>query len=284
MTAFARKERRDPQGEFVWEIRSVNHRYLETSIRLPEDLRMIETAVRERIGAKLSRGKVDCGLRYRPGQEIQPGIQLNHKLVKQLTDASDRVGELLGATQRPTPMQVLLWPGIVEQQRPDMTPVQHSTLALLDETLKELVDTRQREGDKLAEQIGQRSKAMREQISLVKTRMPMVLNELRQRLNKRFDELKMELEPARLEQEMVLLMQRLDVDEEMDRLNTHLDEVERVLKRKEPIGRRLDFLMQELNREANTLTSKSSDVTLTQAAVEMKVLIEQMREQIQNLE
>ena len=285
MTAFARSERRNTLGELVWEIRSVNHRFLEVMVRLPEDLRMLETTVREKVGAKLSRGKVDCGLRYRPGQAAQPDIQVNGELVERLMAAVDRVSDQLeDGRGGPSAMQVLQWPGVVELQRPDMTPVMEQAVALLDETLDDLSSGRAREGEKLATLIQQRCSALREQVAIVKTRMPEVIVELRERLSKRLGELSEELDVARVEQEMVLLAQRLDVDEEMDRLYTHLDEVESVIQRNEPIGRRLDFLMQELNREANTLTSKSSDVTVTQCAVEMKVLIEQMREQIQNIE
>lgn len=284
MTAFARCENRDDLGELIWEIRSVNHRYLETHVRLPDELRMMETAVRERVGARLSRGKVDCGLRYRVGQATQSSIQVNLEMAREVIDAGSIVGQMMDQGGSANVMQILQWPGVVEQQHPDMSPVVKSALGLLDEALDQLVDNRMREGEKLAALIVQRCSAMRGQVEIAKTRIPQVLEEVRERLRQRLEELQGELDSARLEQEMVLFAQRLDVDEEMDRLMTHLDEVESVVKRAEPIGRRLDFLMQELNREANTLTSKSSDVEMTRCAVEMKVLIEQMREQVQNIE
>jgi uncharacterized protein (TIGR00255 family) len=285
MTAFARCESRDALGELIWEIRSVNHRYLEPGVRLPDELRMMETAVRELLGGRLSRGKLDCTLRYRPGAAGQPAIQVNQPVVDGLIAAADDISTRLQTTLQPLGLiDVLQWPGVVEQTRPDMTPLIRQAMALLEQTLDELLDNRQREGARLAQLIVQRCQAMREQVQQVRQLMPQVLQGLRQRLRERMDEIAAELDPARLEQEMVMLTQRLDVDEEMDRLLTHLDEVEAVTGRDEPVGRRLDFLMQELNREANTLGSKSSDVQVTQCSVEMKVLIEQMREQVQNIE
>ena len=284
MTAFARCESRSELGELIWEIRSVNHRYLETSVRMPEELRMVETAVREKVGARLSRGKVDCGLRYRPGQATQSGIQVNLEMAKEVINAGGIVGQMMAGAVSPNVMQILQWPGVVEQQRPDMSPVMKQVLELLDDALVQLLDSRRREGEKLSDLILQRCEAMRGQVKRAKERIPQVLSEVRERLRQRLGELQDALDATRLEQEVVLLAQRLDVDEEMDRLMTQLDEIEAVVKRSEPIGRRLDFLMQELNREANTLSSKSSDVEMTQCAVEMKVLIEQMREQVQNIE
>jgi len=178
----------------------------------------------------------------------------------------------------------LQWPGVVEQERPDLGPVAEAALVLLDETLTELSGSRLREGEKLAALILSRCALVRDQVAQAKERMPEVLEALRDRLRQRLSELREELDASRLEQEMLLLTQRLDVDEEMDRLTAHLDEIASVVSRDEPVGRRLDFLMQELNREANTLTSKSPDVKMTRCAVEMKVLIEQMREQVQNIE
>ena len=284
MTAFARCERRDGQGEWIWEIRSVNHRFLETSMRLPEELRMLESAVREKVGSRLSRGKVDCSLRYRPLQAVRQEIQLNLEMAREVVAATDRIAGLMGKGEGPTVMQVLQWPGVVEQERPDLGPVAEAALALLDETLSELSGNRLREGEKLAALILSRCALVRDQVGQAKERMPEVLAALRDRLRQRLSELREELDASRLEQEMLLLTQRLDVDEEMDRLTAHLDEIASVVSRDEPVGRRLDFLMQELNREANTLTSKSPDVKMTRCAVEMKVLIEQMREQVQNIE
>ncbi|MBF0256121.1 MAG: YicC family protein [Gammaproteobacteria bacterium] len=285
MTAFARCEQRGDLGELIWELRSVNHRYLEPSLRLPEELRQVETAVRERLGARLSRGKIDCGLRYRPTAAVQGQIELNTDLAGQLASAADNLARQLGGDwTRPSLMDLLQWPGVIEQQRPDLEPVIEQALALLDQAIDQLIANREREGERLAELIRQRAEALRQQVVLARERMPEVIDSVRKRLRERLAEFGDQLEPGRLEQEMAILSQRLDVDEEMDRLQSHLSEIESVLRRREPIGRRLDFLMQELNREANTLGSKSSDLTITQCGVEMKVLIEQMREQIQNIE
>jgi len=284
MTAFARQLYRGEEGELVWEIRSVNHRYLEAFVRLPEDLRGLETKVRERLGQRLKRGKVDCGLRYKPGTSRAASLSVNHVLVSSLQRAADEIGALTGHATRPDPMELMRWPGVMEEQAPDLNPVQERALQQLDATLDELIATREREGQRLGEIIRERCAGMQDHTRAVREHMPTVLAEIRQRLKARLEEVLEQLDEQRLEQEMVLLSQRLDVDEEMDRLATHLDEVVRVLDKGGPVGRRLDFLMQELNRETNTLTSKSSDVEITRRAVDMKVLIEQMREQIQNLE
>ncbi|MBU0498983.1 MAG: YicC family protein [Gammaproteobacteria bacterium] len=284
MTAFARTERRNVQGEWVWEIRSVNHRFLETSVRLPDELRMLESAVRGLVGARLGRGKVDCNLRYRPEQAARPEIQLNLELARGVAEAAGRISGLTDGGEGLTALQILQWPGVVEQERPDMAPVGEAALDLLHTALDELTENRRREGAKLAALILSRCVTMRELLAQARNLVPGMLEAVKARLRHRLGDLMDALETGRLEQELLLLTQRLDVDEEIDRLQTHLDEIAAVMKRNEPVGRRLDFLMQELNREANTLTSKSSDVRLTQCAVEMKVLIEQMREQIQNIE
>jgi len=284
MTAFARELHRGDEGELVWEIRTVNHRYLEVFVRLPEDLRGLETAVRERVGQRLKRGKVDCGLRYRPGAAGSGALSVNRALTQSLLAASVELGELLGQPAPPSPMELMRWPGVLEEQPKDLSPVQAGALALLDRTLDGLLDTRRREGARLADMMRERCTGMQEHTRQVRARMPQVLQEIRQRIATKLQEAMQQLDEQRLEQEMVLLAQRLDVDEEMDRLATHLDEVVRVLGQGGAVGRRLDFLMQELNRETNTLTSKTSDVEVTRRAVDMKVLIEQMREQIQNIE
>ncbi len=284
MTAFAREERRDPLGELVWEIRSVNHRFLETFVRLPDDFRVLETAVRERTAARLSRGKVECALRFRPAASTVAAVQVNRPLAERLVAAARELSDLLPGTPDPTAFEVLRWPGVIETDAQDLTPAQAAATALLDHALESLSAARAREGERLAELIAQRCQALRGWVAKARERMPVVMEAMRGRLQARLAEVADQLDPVRLEQEMVLVAQRLDVDEEMDRLSTHLAEVERVLKRPEPAGRRLDFLMQELNREANTLSSKSADAELTSIAVEMKVLIEQMREQVQNIE
>lgn len=284
MTAFAREQERAEHGELVWEIRSVNHRYLEATVRMPEDLRAIEPVVRERVSARLGRGKVECNLRFRVAPSGASELKINDALVDQILVAADKMAHRLHSSHSPNIMDVLRWPGVLEDDQQDWTPVQEAALSLLDKALDALVGHREREGARLAELIAQRATALRDQVVLARERMPQVVSALRERLTTRLREVVENLDQERLEQEMALLAQRLDVDEEMDRLNTHLDEVDRVLQQDAPVGRRLDFLMQELNREANTLGSKSADGATSAVSVEMKVLIEQMREQVQNIE
>jgi len=284
MTAFARKENQGEWGSLQLELRSVNHRYLELSPRLPEELRSLEPAVRERVGARLGRGKVDCNVRYQPPQTASGELALNIELVKQLAHASREVDNIIYNPAPVNSLEVMRWPGVLEAPGVDEEQLQVALLGLLDQALDEMNANREREGEKLQGIILQRCDAIEAVVTQVRQRLPEILAALRQRLEDRLGELKQELDPARLEQEMVLLTQKLDVDEEMDRLATHVEEVRRVLQADEPVGRRLDFLMQELNREANTLGSKSVDNETTKASVELKVLIEQMREQIQNIE
>lgn len=284
MTAFARELYRGEEGELVWELRSVNHRFLDVYVRLPDELHALEPLVRERVGQRLQRGKLDCTLRYQPASGQAGQLRLNRPLVDRLRMAARELEEMLGQPSRPEPMELLRWPGVLEEQAQDPAPLQARAAELLDQALATLEATRHREGARLAQVIQQRCQTMRVHVARVKGRMPQVLAEVRERLAARLREVLEQLDPNRLEQEMVLFAQRLDVDEEMDRLATHLDEVERILAEGGAVGRRLDFLMQELNRETNTLTSKTTDLEVTRSAVEMKVLIEQMREQLQNLE
>ncbi|MEW8013798.1 MAG: YicC/YloC family endoribonuclease [Candidatus Sedimenticola endophacoides] len=284
MTAYSRRELKEGYGELSWELRSVNHRYLELSVRMPEEFRMLEPLVRERIGKRLGRGKLDCGLRFTPAAEAAAGVVVNERLARQIIEAAAQVGALMHESVPPRTMDVMRWPGVLEAREQDFSPLQKRAGELLEEAIDGLVDSRRREGERLGILIRQRCEAMRGEEARARALMPKVIEGIRERLRQRLSEISEGLDEGRLEQEMALLAQRLDVDEEMDRLGTHLDEVEAVLERDEPVGRRLDFLMQELNREANTLGSKSSDVDTTRVAVEMKVLIEQMREQVQNIE
>ena len=284
MTAFAREQGHGEYGELTWEIRSVNHRFLESTVRLPEELRAIEPVVRERVTLRLGRGKVECNLRFKAATAAATELKVNDGLVDQILAAADKMAHRLHSSHQLSIMDLLRWPGVLESSEQDFTPLQEAAVELLDKTIDSLLDAREREGGRLAELIAQRITSMRAQVELARERMPQVIAAVRDRLRSRLAEVAETLDQARLEQEMALLAQRLDVDEEMDRLRTHLDEVERVLKQDEPVGRRLDFLMQELNREANTLGSKSADSETTAVSVEMKVLIEQMREQVQNIE
>jgi len=284
MTAFSRIRDKDENGELIWEIRSVNHRFLEVMVRLPEELRALDPIVRERVSKRLGRGKLDCTLRYNPAGEATAAVRVNDRLAQQIISATQEIGQMLHDSTALRAMDILRWPGVLEQEERNMSPVQQRAGELLDKALDDLIDSRRREGERLAELIVQRCESMRGEVEKVKRLMPRILQAVRDRLRARLAEVTTELDEGRLEQEMALLAQRLDVDEEMDRLSTHLDEVERVLQRDEPVGRRLDFLMQELNREANTLSSKSNDVDSTRVGVELKVLIEQIREQVQNIE
>ena len=284
MTAFARSRTNGEAGELVWEIRSVNHRYLETSVRLPEEFRALEPVVREQVSKRLGRGKVDCNLKFTPAPGTSDGLTVNGELADQVLAAAHELMGKLHSSPLPTVMDLMRWPGVLVQAEQDTESLQKAATDLLRDALDELVETRAREGARLAEIIGERLEGMRVQVDRARERMPEVIRLVRERLRARLAEMVENVDTDRLEQEMAMLAQRLDVDEEMDRLNTHLDEVARVLGKKEPIGRRLDFLMQELNREANTLGSKSNDSETTAVSVEMKVLIEQMREQVQNLE
>lgn len=284
MTAFARHEQPSAWGVIVWELRSVNHRYLEATMRLPEALRGLETLVRERIAAKLSRGKVEATLKVQSNGAALTAMQLNLPVVERLLEVCGELEHVIGPGTGLRLMDVLRWPGVISDSELDVEQIKQALLDGLDSALLELVATRSREGERTAELIEQRCAAMREQVAQVRVRRPEVLKRWREKLFSRLAELPAEADPGRLEQEMVLVAQRLDVDEELARLDTHLDEMQAVLQRQEPVGRRLDFLMQELNREANTLSSKAADAETTRAAIELKVLIEQMREQIQNIE
>lgn len=280
MTAFARESASDASGELVWELRAVNHRFLEVHVRLPEELRGLETAVRDRISAHLRRGKVDCTLRWAQVPGASTDLRVNRPLVEGLVGALAEVSGIVGRAGAPAPLDLLRWPGVLQEAQQDLDLVGSAALELLQAAIDELVAARRREGERLGVMLQDRCALLQQSVERVRVRMPQVLTGVRKRLSERLAEVRDELDAGRLEQEMALLASRLDVDEELDRVGAHLAEVADVLRRAEPIGRRLDFLMQELNREANTLGSKSADVEVTRESVEMKVLIEQMREQV----
>ena len=283
MTAFARTDDQTQLASYTWEIRSVNSRYLELHFRLPDALRAIEGPLREQLRTRLSRGKVECHLKFSPNQN-QQALSINEDLVAQINQAADQVHGVIGPGNALDALEILKWPGVINQGNLDMEQANSEALISFDDALTQLIDMRQREGDALSSFIQQRLIAIDEQVQKVKAVLPDILNAQRQTLKSKIDELVEKADPDRLEQEMVIILQKADVDEELDRLEAHLEEVTRILKQKGPIGRRLDFMMQELNREANTLSSKSISHLTTQIAVELKVLIEQMREQIQNIE
>ena len=282
MTGYARKEFKGDWGSAVWEIRSVNQRYLETYLRLPEQLRGLEPILRERFRKQLERGKVECNLRFE-SQTANAQIHVNEALAEQLIDNALWVIDRAGQGQL-NPLDVLRWPGVIAAEEQDMDELNTILLAGFDEVLAQFVESRQSEGEKLKALIEQRLEGIQGEITKVRALMPQILDWQRQKLIDRLAEAKLELEPTRVEQEIIMLAQRIDVAEELDRLGMHITETRKILKKGGACGRRLDFMMQEFNRESNTLGSKSINADTTQSAVELKVLIEQMREQIQNIE
>jgi uncharacterized protein (TIGR00255 family) len=283
MTAFSRQEHDGKAGRLQLELRSVNQRYLEPHFRLPEALRDLEPAFREALRTRLARGKVECTLRFEPGgDEAEPSV--DQARLKALATTLEEVRQRVPDAAMPDALRLLDHPGVLERRDPDLEAVKQQALALFQAALDDLVAGRAREGEKLAALIRERLVSVNEQVAEVRRLMPRILERQRAQLLERLATIRAELDPQRLEAELLLLAQKADVDEELDRLATHVAEVERQLGQKGPVGRRLDFLMQELNREANTLSSKSVVAESTRCAVELKVLIEQMREQIQNIE
>lgn len=283
MTAFARQTVECDWGTAAWEVRSVNHRYLETNFRMPETVREIEMTLRELARKHLQRGKVDCSLQLNIAQG-SGNIAINDDLATQCISACEQLAQKMSSPAQISPLDILRWPGALKEAEVDRDALKQTLTSLFEDALKQLKEGRQREGEKLQLLIEQRLDAIAEEVDKVRQQLPLLLAAQKQKIIDRLHEISDNLDSERLEQELVFLAQKADVDEELDRIDTHLTEIHRVLKRKEPIGRRLDFLMQELNREANTLASKSIASDTTQSSVELKVLIEQMREQIQNIE
>lgn len=283
MTAFSRQSAQFDWGVITWEIRSVNHRYLELDLRLPDTARELEMELREQARKQLNRGKVNCFLQMQLEHSGQQ-VDVNLEAAKRYVDASQQISALLPDAAPISALDVLRYPGVLREPEVDPDLLKQEIQALYQRTLQQLCETREREGKKLKVFIEQRLEGISNEVDKVRKRLPEVLAIQQQKLRDRLAELKSEIDNDRLEQELVYVAQRADVDEELDRLQAHLGEINHALAQKGPIGRRLDFLMQELNREANTLSSKSLATDTTQSAVELKVLIEQMREQIQNLE
>jgi uncharacterized protein (TIGR00255 family) len=283
MTAFARRESAEAWGTLVWELRSVNHRYLEPGFRLPETFRFLETGLREQLRNSLQRGKVDFTLQFQPAVNRE-ALAVDAELAQRYVAAAESIQRMLSAPAPLSAADILFRPGVLCESGPDREAVGAAALALFADALAELQAVRQREGAALAQFIAGRLQKMREQAAIVRAALPEILAAQKQKLRDRLAELQGELNQDRIEQELVHLAQRCDVDEELDRLETHIAEVSRIIQGRGAVGRKLDFLMQELNREANTLSSKSISTVTTQAAVELKVLIEQVREQVQNIE
>jgi uncharacterized protein (TIGR00255 family) len=284
MTGFARRETTGSWGTLVCELRSVNHRFLEASFRLPDELRAAEGELRARLARQLRRGKVDCTLQFRRLQGAAGELDVDSAALARLVTAVEVVTRSLREPASVNALDVLRWPGVLREDSASGDQLLAVAYAVFEATLEDLVAARAREGARLRELLEQRCTSLEALVAGVRARLPEVQARVRTRLEERLAELGASVDRERIEQELALLLQRLDVDEELDRLSGHITEVRRVIGGTEPAGRRLDFLMQELNREANTLSSKSQDLETTRTAVDMKVLIEQMREQVQNAE
>jgi len=283
MTAFARLEVKKDWGDAVWEIRSVNQRYLENFFRLPEQFRGLENTLREKLRQSLTRGKIECSLRIETKKQTNAELNLNKELANQVIQSLQWIKAQAGEGEINL-TDVLRYPGVVEAQEQDLDAISQDLLTAFDDLLTDFIAMRGREGEKLNAIIQQRLDAIAVEADKVRSQMPAVLQWQRERLLQRFEDAQVNLDPQRVEQEMILLAQRVDVAEELDRLQMHVKETTNILKKGGAVGRKLDFMMQELNRESNTLASKSINADITASAVELKVLIEQMREQIQNLE
>ncbi len=284
MTAYSRKEIKGDWGNAIWEIRSVNQRYLETYFRLPEQFRSVEPILRERFRKRLARGKVECHLRFEANPAAQSKLTINEPLARQVISAAEQVSNLIGESHRINPLQIMQWPGVMETPEQDMDTINKALLSGFDEAVNDFINARGREGENMKALIVQRLDAITNEVIKVRERMPDILKWQREKLINKFEEAKIELEAGRVEQELILLAQKVDVAEELDRLDSHVKETINIMKKGGAVGRRLDFMMQEFNRESNTLASKSISSDITASGVELKVLIEQMREQIQNIE
>ena len=287
MTGFARREVTLPAGTLVCELRSVNHRFLEAALRLPEDLRALESELRAKLQRDVRRGKVDGTFTWRPAAQADRQLDIDHALLAQL---GARLAEVAGAVPAAAGhaqvglLDLLRFPGVLRESAQDTDALLGAARALFEATVTDLCAMRRNEGARLAAVLLQRCEGIAELVARVRARLPQVHALIRARFDERLGDLRATLDPARLEQEIALQLQKLDVAEELDRLDGHLTETRRIIDSPEAAGRRLDFLMQEFNRESNTLSSKSQDLETTRAAVDMKVLIEQLREQVQNIE
>jgi uncharacterized protein (TIGR00255 family) len=284
MTGFARYTAESETGVLTCELRAVNHRYFDVQFRLPEELRPKETELKQLVGSVVRRGKIDCSLNYRRAPGKQAELSLNQAVVEQLGRRARELTAAFPDLGSLNAIDVLRWPGVIEEPEVDTEPLFDEATAAIRAALDALSAMRRSEGERIAEMIDSRCREVLTIAAATRARMPEVLAAARARQKERLEKLAVDADPARLEVEIALVAQKLDVDEELDRLESHISEIRLALVSEDAVGRRLDFLMQELNREANTLGSKSADTATTRAAVELKVLIEQMREQIQNVE
>lgn len=284
MTAFARKDVQGDWGTLTCEIRAVNHRYLEPSFRLPEAFRELENRFRDALRNQLKRGKVDVSMRLQSAEQGAQGFEVSEEMAQAVNEAANHINKMLDNPAHINALDILRWPGVLSVPEQDYGPAKEAAVGLFEQTVAELGAVREREGERLRPLFEDRLNTMIGLVADVRQRMPKLLEAQEKALRERFEKARVELDADRVAQEMVMLAQKSDVAEELDRLDAHIGEVSDTLKTDDAIGRRLDFLMQELNREANTLSSKSIDAGVTRIAVDLKVLIEQMREQVQNLE
>lgn len=284
MTGFAKATNQNELGNFTWEIRSVNHRFLDLSIRLPEPFRSLENEIRELIRSKIFRGRVECMLQFKPGEKTSAHISINKNTVTELANAITEIQNIIPNADKINPVKILSWPGVLQTTEEELQPVYNIIINLFQKALAELLQMRAREGKALIAFFAPKLQDILVQTAKIKTRFPEILALQKNKLLTHLAEIKSELDTSRLEQEMVYFAQKIDINEELERLETHVKEMERTLKAGGNIGKRLDFLLQEFNRESNTIASKSLDPETTKIAVELKVCIEQMREQVQNLE
>lgn len=285
MTAFARVQNQNESYDLICEMRSINHRFLEMSVYLPELLRNYEMQIRERLRKNLQRGKVECSIRYRNNNnQLNQQLKINFDLIKELCAASEQIARFMPVSTPANPADFLRFPNVLETKEINSAALQEPLLAVVDATLNELIQARSREGEELKKFFTERFALLQQALEKIRERLPQILINQREQLLARFKEAKLELNQERLEQELLLFTQKIDVTEEIERTGTHIVESRRILQEGGAVGRRLDFLLQELNREANTIASKSVDEIVTHTAVEMKVLIEQIREQVQNVE
>jgi uncharacterized protein (TIGR00255 family) len=283
MTGYAREQSESEWGILTWEVRSVNHRYLETSFRLPEQFRYLEIKWRQLVNKLLSRGKLDLTLKFTPGQDAVADFELNQVLLEKLSGYSKQLADFFPNTQTQV-SNILNWPGVIKSKEKNMEVIGKAATDALKQAIEKLQDVRGREGAGLLEFFEKNLNEMQDYTAQIKTALPGIVTAANQKIKGRFDELQLEIDQSRLEQELTWLAQKVDVAEELKRLSLHIDEFGQTLEKGGVMGRRLDFLAQELNREANTLASKSIDASVTHLAVELKVLIEQIREQVQNIE
>lgn len=284
MTAFSRCELDTDLGSLTCEIRSVNNRFLDLQLRLPEELRNHEAALRQLVSNKINRGKVDCSIRFRPNAGAAGLPAINQDLLEGLVLLTEQVSAQLANPAPTSPLELLRWPGVTAETKLDMEPLAEHAKTLLGNGLDQLIQGRLSEGGRLKVMLLERCDGIAEKVAEVRADLPQVHEAIRSRITERLEKIQQDIDKDRLEQELVFLAQKMDVAEELDRLESHLAEMRQVLASNEPVGRRLDFLIQEFNREANTLSSKSQDIRTTQSAVDIKVLVEQMREQAQNIE